>query len=362
MHATAMERSFEMRLWSIVLLLLAGKALTAGPAMADDADDLAEVARLQARLHAEVPDTLRVISAEFESGVTLLLRRPGTAVQQASIRSGSDHVELRASGYSGERCAGSGIAIADFSLVSGMRAFHKARAIAREQRANSIAPGDLAFSYEDHRCEPGWRVTLVVNDTRYVYLTFGVDASLARVWHWADGKENLLDAASTRAMDARASMALPAARAEAEALPAEAEIIEPDGDEYLVASIDGRAYACAIADIHFVYDYYAIHLRCEGDSTQDLLVLTVAGVDPGKSEHRMVAGMPGPALWTRRGLVELESDDELRDTRVWIDVLDTRLIEGRFEGTLSNASGKRVKIAGGRFRLLPGEGFRVTPP
>jgi hypothetical protein len=76
----------------------------------------------------------------------------------------------------------------------------------------------------------------------------------------------------------------------------------------------------------------------------------------------MIEGMQGPALWTRRGLVDLESDDKLRDTRVWIDALDTGLIQGRFEGTLTNASGKRVKVVGGRFRLLPGEGFRVTPP
>ena len=31
-------------------------------------------------------------------------------------------------------------------------------------------------------------------------------------------------------------------------------------------------------------------------------------------------------------------------------------------GTLTNASGKRVRVADGRFRLLPGAGFRVSRP
>lgn len=351
-----------MRRGLIVPLLWAGTVLNIGAAMADDADDLAEVARLQARLHATVPAALRVFSAEIDSGVTLLLRRPGAPVQQASIRSGADHVELRESGYIGTSCPDSGIPIAEFSLVAGMRAFYKARAIAQEQHADTLAPDDLDFSYDEQRCEPGWRLTMVVNDARYLDLTFGVDATLVRVSQWEDGKTGLLDAASLRAMDARASVALPSARVEAEPLPAEAQIIEPSGEEYLIASIAGQAYMCALADIHFVYDYYSVDLRCEGDSTRDPLVLAVAGVDPGKSEHRMVEGMAGPALWMRSGLVDLESDGQLRDTRVWIDALNTKLIEGRFEGTLSNASGKRVKIAGGRFRLVPSEGFRVTPP
>lgn len=351
-----------MRRRSIAPLLLAGTALISVPAMADDADDLAEVARLQARLHAKVPANLRVFSAEFASGVTLLLRAPGAASQQAWIRSGSDWVELKESGYSGTSCPDSGIPIAAFSLESGMRAYFKARAIAQEQNARTITPDSIEFSYESERCEPGWRVTLVVNDSRYAYLTFGVDGTLASLRQRDDGGETLLDAASLRATDARASLAVPVARAEAEPLPTEAQIIEPSGDEYLVASIAGRAFVCASDDIHFVYDFYSVDLRCEGDATENPLVLTVAGVQPGKSEHRMVAGEPGPELWTRRGLVDLESDDRLRDTRVWIDALDTQLIAGRFEGTLTNASGKRVKIAGGRFRLLPSEGFRVTPP
>jgi hypothetical protein len=359
---TGIGSSFRMRRWLILTLLFTGPALAISSASADDADDLAEVARLQARLHSEVPTNLRVFAAAFESGATLLLRAPGTASQQASIRSGTGWVELKPSGYSGNSCPDSGIPIAEFSLESGMRAFFKARAIAHEQLAATITPDDIGFSYEGDHCEPGWRITLVTNDMRYLYLTFGVDASLARVSRWEDGDENVLDAASVRSMDALASVALPIARAEAESLPVEAEIVAPSGDEYLVASFAGQAYVCENDDIHFVYDYYSIDLRCEGDSTHDPLVVTVAGVEPGASEHRMVAGMPGPALWTRRGLVDLESDDKLGDTRVWIDAFDARLIEGRFEGTVTNASGKRVKIADGRFRLLPGEGFRVTPP
>jgi|CXWL01.1.fsa_nt_gi hypothetical protein len=353
-----------MRRWSIAALLFAGMALSLGPALADDADDLAEVARLQARLHAKVPASLRVFAAEFGSGITLMIRGPGTAPQQAWIPSGSDWVELKPSGYTGTGCPDSGIAIAEFSLESGMHAFFKARAIAQEQHADTITPDGIGFSYDGDRCEPGWRITLVVNDARYVYLAFGIDGALEHVRQWEDGKEDLLDAASVRAMDARASAALPSARAEAEPLSAEAEaeIIPPTGDEYLIASIAGQAYVCANDDIHFTYDYYSIDLRCEGDSTKDPLVVRVAGVEPGKSEHRMIANMAGPELWTRQGLVELESDDRLRDTRVWIDALDTQLIEGRFEGTVTNASGKQVKVAGGRFRLLPGEGFRVTPP
>jgi hypothetical protein len=346
----------------IAALLFVGTALSSGPVIAADADDLAEVARLQARLHAKVPATLRVISAEFGSGATLLLRGRETESQQAWVRSGSDWVELKPSGYTGTSCPDSGIAIAEFSLESGMRAFFKARAIAQEQHADTISPGNIEFSYDAQQCEPGWRITLVVGDARYVYLSFGVDGSLARVSQWQDSKISTSDAASVRAMDARASVALPTARAEAEPLPAEAEIIAPVGDEYLVASIAGQAYVCADQDIHFVYDYYSVDLRCEGDSTQNPLVITVSDVEPGKSEHRKVQGMAGPALWMRQGLVDLDSDDGPGDTRVWIDALDTRLIEGRFEGTLSNASGKRVKIAGGHFRLLPGDGFRVTPP
>lgn len=360
-----------MRRRSTASLLYMATALVTGPAFADDADDLAEVVHMQARLHAKVPATLRVISAEIDSGARLLLRGPGVEAQDALIQSGSDWVELKASGYTGTHCPDSGIAIAKFSLESGMRAFFKARAIAQEQEqkiaamaapTTTLTPGNIEFSYDPEHCEPGWRITLVLNGSRYVYLTFGVDGTLTRVAQLEDDGQHVLDAATVRAMDARASAALPSARVEAESLPAEAEILAPTGDEYMVASIAGQAYVCAYDDIHFVYDYYSIDLRCEGDSTKNPLVLTVAGVEPGKSEHRMIESMAGPELWMRQGLVTLESDDELRDTRVWIDALDEKLIAGRFEGTVTNASGKRVKIDGGRFRLLPGEGFRVTPP
>lgn len=106
--------------------------------------------------------------------------------------------------------------------------------------------------------------------TRSIDLTFGVDATLARVWRSQDSGTGEFDAASVRAMDACASAALPGARAEAAPLPAEAEIVAPTADEYLVASIAGQAYVCAIDDIHFVYDFYSVDLRCEGDSTRDL--------------------------------------------------------------------------------------------
>ncbi len=347
---------------SILPLLLAGTTLTIGPAVADDADDLAEVARLQTRLHAELPATMRVFAAEFGSGVTLMLRSPGAMSQQAGIHSGSAWVELKPSDYTGTNCPDSGIPVAEFSLESGMRAFLKARAIAREEQADTVTPNDIRFSFEDDRCAPGWRITLVVNDARYVYLSFGLDGTLAQVKRWEPDGESLLDAANVRTMDARASVTLPVMRAEAEPLPAEAQILAPTGDEYLVASIAGKAYACAVADIQFVYDYYSVDMRCEGESIHDTLVLTIADVAPGKSEHQMVSGLPGPELWMRQGLIELESDTRLGDTRVWIDALDTRLIEGRFEGTVTNASGKRVRIADGRFRLVPDTGFRVTPP
>lgn len=350
-----------MRRTSLAPIFL-GAALIFGPAHADDADDLAEIVRLQARLRASVPATLRVFSAGFGSGITLQLRGPGSAPQQAWIGSGSDWVELTSSGYIGTDCLDAGIAIAEFSPEAGMRAYYKARAFAQEQQANVLTPRDLRFAFEGDRCEPGWRTSLRVNENHLIYLTFGIDGLLARVTHLRHDEWDHLDAASVRAIDQRLSAALPFARAEAEPLPAEAMFIEPAGEEYLVASIGGRAYVCADDDIHFLYDYYRVELKCEGDATTDPLMVGVAAVEPGKSSHRMVAGMPGPALWTRQGLVELESDTDLRDTRVWIDALDTKLIEGRFEGTVTNASGKRVKIAGGRFRLLPGEGFRVTPP
>ncbi len=351
-----------MRRLLIASVLLAGFAAGQGPAIADDADDLAEILRLQARLRAEVPADLRVFSAEFGSGVTLLLRRPRTAPMQAWIESGSDWVELKPSGYVGLSCRDQGIAIGEFSLEAGMRAYFKARAIAQELGANAIEAGSLRFAFEGSGCEPGWRTTLNVQRKRYVYPTFDAEGRLARVTQWEAGKESALDPASLRALDLRASAALPTVRAEAEALPAEAEIVQPSGEEYLVASIAGQPYQCAADDIHFLYDYYRIELRCEGDATADPLLVQVADVSPGTSQHPMVAGSAGPTLWMRRGMVQLESDDALGDTRVWIDALDTKLIEGRFEGTLTNASGKRVRVADGRFRLLPGEGFRVTPP
>lgn len=351
-----------MRRWLIATLLLTGLGPVTGSALADDADDLAEIIRLQARLRAEVPADLRVFSAEFGSGVTLLLRKPRTTPVQAWIESGSDWVELDSSGYVGIMCRGAGIAIGEFSLESGMRAYFKARAMAQEMGANAIEPGSVRFSFEGYQCEPGWRTTLNIDRKRYVYPTFDTEGRLARLTQWEDGNETSLDAASLHAMDQRVSAALPTVRAEAEALPAEAAVVQPSGEEYLVASIAGEPYACAVDDIHFLYDYYRIELRCEGDATRNPLLIQVADVSPGTSQHRMTAGRVGPELWMRRGLVQLESDDDFGDTRVWIDALDTKLIEGRFEGTLTNASGKRVRIADGRFRLLPGEGFRVTPP
>lgn len=346
----------------MLALLFAGAVLGVGSAAADDADDLAEIARLQRQLHAQVPANLRVFSAEFGSGVTLLLRASKSAPQQAWIRSASDWVELKPSGYSGTSCSDAGIAIGEFSLEAGMRAYYKARAIAQERHAQAISPDRIEFSYDNQRCQPGWRITLVVDDTQFLYLNFGIDGALAQASASDDDGQRAIDAASLRAMDARAAAAFPTARVEAEPLAAEAEPIAATGDEYLIANIAGRAYTCANDDIHFTYDYYSIDLRCEGEATQDPLVLRVAGVKPGKSEHRMIAGMAGPELWIRQGLVDLESDSTLRDTRVGIDALDTALIAGRFEGTVTNASGKRVKIASGRFRLLPGAGFRVTPP
>jgi len=345
-----------------ITALLAVTALTVSPTMADDADDLAEIARLQTRLQAKVPTNLRVLSADFDSGISLLLLGKNTLPQQASIHSGSDWVDLKPSGYTGKDCLDAGIPIAEFSAETGMHAYFKMRAIARELRAAAVTPGHIGFSHEGDQCEPGWRASLSVNDTRYVYLSFAVDGALAHVDQWEDGESSSLDAAAVRAMDTRASVGLPGPRVESEPLPAEAEIIGPLGDEYLVASIAGRAYVCAEDDIHFVYDYYSIDLRCEGDSTTDPLVISVAGVGPGKSEHRMIPTLAGPELWVRQGLVELESDDHLRDTRVWIDALDTQLIAGRFEGTVTNASGKRMKISSGRFRLIPGADFRVTRP
>lgn len=351
-----------MRRLLITTVLLAGFTAGQGSALADDADDLSEILRLQARLRAEVPTDLRVFSAEFGSGVTLQLRRPRSAPLQAWIESGSDWVELKPSGYVGLSCRDQGIAIGEFSLEAGMRAYFKARAMAQEIGADAIEAGSLGFSFEGSKCEAGWRTTLNVKRTRYVYPTFDAEGRLTRVTQWEAGEESSLDADSLHAMDLRASAALPTLRAEAEALPAEAEIVQPSGEEYLVASIAGQSYQCAADDIHFLYDFYRIELRCEGDATADPLMVKVADVSPGKSQHRMVAGRMGPELWMRRGMVQLESDDDLGDTRVWIDALDTELIEGRFEGTLTNASGKRVRIADGRFRLLPGEGFRVTPP
>lgn len=351
-----------MRQLLIAFVLLAGFSAGPGPAMADDADDLAEILRLQARLRAEVTADLRVFSAEFGSGVRLLLRRPRTAPMQAWIESGSDWVELKPSSYTGLTCRGKGIAIGEFSLEAGMRAYFKARAMAQEMGANAIEADAVRFSFKGSTCEPGWRTTLNVQRKRYVYPTFDTEGRLTRMTQWEAGKESSLDADSLHALDLRASVALPTVRAEAEALPAEAEIVQPSGGEYLVASIAGQPYRCAADDIHFLYDYYRIELRCEGDATADPLMVQVADVSPGKSQHRMVAGSAGPELWMRRGMVQLVSDDDLGDTRVWIDALDTKLIEGRFEGTLTNASGKRVRIADGRFRLLPGEGFRVTRP
>lgn len=351
-----------MRRLLIASVLLAGFAAYPGPALADDADDLGEIVRLQTRLRAEVPADLRVFSAEFGSGVTLLLRRPKSAPLQAWIESGSDWVELKPSGYVGLSCQGKGIAIGEFSLEAGMRAYFKARAIAQEMGANAIEAGAVRFSLEGIGCEPGWRTTLNVKRTRYVYPTFDTEGRLVRVTQWEDGNESALDPASLRALDLRASAALPTLRAEAEALPAEAAMVQPSGEEYLVASIAGQPYQCAADDIHFLYDYYRIELRCEGEQTADPLMVQVANVSPGKSQHTMVAGMAGPALWMRRGMVQLESDDAPGDTWVWIDALDTKLIEGRFEGTLTNASGKRVRVADGRFRLLPGAGFRVSRP
>ena len=115
----------------MLALLFAGAVLGVGSAAADDADDLAEIARLQRQLHAQVPANLRVFSAEFGSGVTLMLRASKSAPQQAWIRSGSDWVELKPSGYSGTSCSDAGIAIGEFSLEAGMRAYYKARAIAQ---------------------------------------------------------------------------------------------------------------------------------------------------------------------------------------------------------------------------------------
>lgn len=347
---------------SLLALLTAMAAIAGGRAHADDADDLAEVLRMQARLHERVPAGMRVFTAELGTDVTLQLRAAGSTPQQAAIRSGSDWVEIKPSGLVGTPCPDAGIPIARFSLESGLRAWFKARAIAQEQGADPVTLDRLGFSHEGASCEPGWRITLVVEDSLYLYLRFDVDGSLASVSRLDAGRHSELDTASVRAMDTRASAALPSARAEATPLPAEAEITLPTGAEYLVASIAGQAYVCAQEDIAFVYDYHSIDLRCEGDSTPDPLVLRVAGVAPGKSEHRMIPSMAGPELWIRRGLIELESDDELLDTHVWVDALDTHLIEGRFEGTLSNASGKRVRITDGRFRLLPEPGFRVTPP
>ncbi len=345
---------------SIAALLSFSLAAAVAPAQADDADDLAEVARMQARLRAEVPAGLRVFQAEFGSGATLLLRGPKTSPQQAWIESGSDWVELKPSGYTGLNCRTSGIAITEFALEAGMRAYFKARTIAQEQGAQPVDAGQLSFEYRGASCEPGWYTTLSVKGTRHVHLRFDPAGGLADVWEWQDGQQVSLDAAEVRALDARATTVIPSVRAEAEPLPAEAEIAEPTGDEYLVASIAGQAYTCATDDIHLLYDYYRIELRCEGDATPDPLMVTAVNVPPGKSEHYTVPGMAGPTLWTRQGLVQMESDSP-GDTRVWIDTLAPRLVEGRFEGTVTNASGKRVKIANGRFRLLPGEGFRVTP-
>lgn len=86
---------------SVAPLLFAITALTTGPISADDADDLAEIARLQATLQAKVPAALRVFSVDFGSGTTLLLRGSDSTPQQARIRSGSDWVELAPSGYVG---------------------------------------------------------------------------------------------------------------------------------------------------------------------------------------------------------------------------------------------------------------------
>lgn len=347
--------------WPSAALLTVALAAAVAPADADDADDLAEIARMQARLRQEIPADLRVFSAEFGSGARLLLRGPKTSPQQAWIESGSNWVELKPSGYVGLSCRTSGIAIGEFSLEAGMRAYFKARSIAQEKGAEPIDADRLSFEYRGAGCVPGWSTTLSVNGTRFIHLGFDPSGVLVGVSEWEAGQEVFLDAAEVRTWDTRASAAVPAARAEAEALPAEAEIVEATGAEYLVASIAGRAYACASDDIHLMYDYYRLELRCEGDATPDPLLVSAVNVPPGKSEHHTVPSMAGPTLWTRQGMVQLESDDNAGDVRVWIDVLAPRLVEGRFEGTVTNASGKRVRIANGRFRLLPGEGFRVTP-
>ncbi len=339
--------------------------LLATQARADDADDLAAIAHMDARLHADVAPTLRVFNAQLGQSVSVLLRERGLAdnqVHQVWLRSGSNWVEKKLTSYYDSSCANAGLALSAFSLEAGMRAYFQAREIARELDAGTLSSSDMIFSLEGARCEPGWSVTANLDKDRFVDMRFAADAALTRVKELGGGNDKTLDADALGALDARTRTALPMARVEAEALSAEAEIVETSGEEFLVASIGGKAYVCANDDIHFVYDYYQVQLRCEGDATPNALMTTVYGVEPGKSEHRMLESMASTELLWRDGLVTYQSDDELLDSRVWIDALSNELIEGRFEGTVTTGQGKRVKITGGRFRLLPGADFRVTQP
>ena len=348
-------------------LLFAALSLSIGPALADDADDLAEIARIDALLHAELSPTLRVHAAELD-GVRLDLRDPtrkGNEYLDVIVRSGSTWLDQSWKTIYGKPCLDSGPLLSAFSLSAGMRAYLRARAIVQELDAGTLALTYFNFGAPGSSCEPSWSAVSRDNDARSVELEFALDGKLTSVVV-RDGvsqhTRTPLNQSELAALDLRTRDAIVSPRAEAEMLPAEAANIEPVGDEYMIASIDGKAYTCAKDDIHLTYDYYSLQLECNGDRTKNILFMKVSGVKPGKSEHRMEPEIQGLKLLYRDGLLELESDDQLLDTRVWIDALSTTLIEGRFEGTVTTTLGRRMKISGGRFRLLPSEDFRVTPP
>lgn len=356
-----------MRGLSTATLLCAALSLTIGTARADDADDLAEIVRIDALLHAKLAPTLRVHAAELD-GVRLDLRDPARKPKEyldVIVASGSTWIDKSWKTIFGNPCPDSGPVLSAFSLSAGMRAYFQARAIAHDLDAGTLAPMHFRFATVGNGCEPRWAAVSRDNDARSVDLEFTLDGKLTSavvLLREPDFIEMPLDPTELAALDQRTRGAIPSPRAEAEALAAEAEIIEPVGDEYLVASIDGKAYMCASEDIQLMYDFYRLELECKGDATKNTLFMKASDVKPGKSEHRMEPTISGPLLWYRDGLLELQSDEELLDTRIWIDTLSTTLVEGRFEGTVTTALGRRKKISGGRFRLLPSAGFRVTPP
>jgi hypothetical protein len=353
---------------SLAALLISANALGAD---VSDAEFI-EASRIEELFKKAVPKEARILDATTGSSFELVALLPAKSGKrnapkmgmQYRISNGSTWVETQENAYAfqGANCKTPSLRAADIKFVAALRAKQQTNAIAAYLKmAGHARP--FGQMVTDADCVSRWIQSIEAKESDLsAALHFDMSGRLVEFQRFENNQMTAMSKTELRALDDATK--LPLERVKAKPTPAiEAADLPPFPDEgdYLQMMVNGEPWHCVSDDMSLNYDYTTVEFKCDAADGNQSFGFKVESPEVGKSFQASLSDSTS-VVWMRQGDLwfgDHHADDvyTLRFTS-----FTAKKISAEFSADLHLAELPAIHIRNGRMRLIPSEGFRVTPP